>query len=421
MERMYNNVPSITIQNGSDVISHFYNYASYLGWEVIDSNIVDASGDYVVLKSEGGSKNNGRMPCYLKIYTNYTTYVNWNYYVHWDPSDHSWAGAICYTTPTSFHSYILGVAIEANNDNEFHFRGNKDFIMMSNYKVSANVTYRSVVLRIDNPFWDIIAHIQDSGTSGSTTVTLLDGEVDQFEIGGTYRMISLDGHIDTASVFSKDSQNNQMVLTGHTYPTASGAYIGTYPFPWIGMGNPVNNASYSPTGLLHNTTSQYSTAYAYSPSYSLGIDHGMIVNLSYHEDYFNHGIVSLWPYVFYEGTYGVWGHSSYLCYFKHGSEWDKFAVNVQDTGVVDNATATTIVGVDKNWTEDVLAGLTLVITSGDAEEECRYITSNTSNQITFDPAINPTVSGAETFSVCDGVYMRYPPFSSRSYFGIKEV
>lgn len=421
MERMYNDVPELVIQNGSDVVSHFYNYASYLGWEVIDSNIVDASGDYVVLKSEGGSKNNGRMPCYLKIYTNYTTYVNWNYYVHWDPSDHSWAGAICYTTPTSSHSYILGIAIAQNNDNVFHFRGNKDIIIMSNYKVSTNVTYRSMVFRIDNPFWDTIAHIQNSGPSANATVTVLDDEVDQFEIGGTYRMVSPDGHIDRATVFSKDPLNNQMVLTGHTYPTASGAYIGTYPFPWVGFGNPNDNTSYSPTGMLQNTISHYSTTSAFPSSYSLGIDHGMLVNLSYHTDYFNHGTISLWPYILYETAYGIWGHSSYLCYFKHGSNWDRFAVNVQDTGIVDSATSTTLTGLDKNWTVDSLAGMTLVITSGGTEEECRYITSNTSNEISFDPAINPTVSGAETFTVCDGVYTRYPAFSGRSYCGIKEV
>ena len=70
MERMYNDIPEAVIQNGADIIEHVYNYASYLGWEVVDSSIVDSSSAFVVIKSVGGSKNNDRMPCYLRVYTN---------------------------------------------------------------------------------------------------------------------------------------------------------------------------------------------------------------------------------------------------------------------------------------------------------------------------------------------------------------
>lgn len=420
MERMYNEVPELIIQNGSAAITHVYNYASYLGWTVVDSSITGVSGDYVVIKSEGGSKNNGRLPCYVKIYTNYTAYINMAMLVYWNPADHTWAGSISYVVPTSISSNALGVAIDSSNNNVFHFRGNKDFLMLSNYRVSTATTYRSIICRIDNPYWNIIGHFQNSGPSTTATVTLLDGEVDQFEIGASYRTVSVDGHIDTATVFSKDTVNNQMVITGHYYPTASGTCIGTYPFPWVGIGNAAATASYNPVAMLHATAYSYSTSAVYA-STSLAMDHGMAVALTYQNDYFNHNKISLWPYLFYETTYGIWGHSSYLCYFKYGSEWSKFAVNVQDTGVVDSATTTTLTGMSKNWIEDVLVGMTVVITSGDAEEECRYITSNTSDTITFDPEITPTVSGAETFTVCDGVYMRYASFSGRYYFGIKEV
>ena len=421
MERMYNDIPEAVIQNGADIIEHIYNYALYLGWEVVDSSIVDGSSAFVVIKSVGGSKNNDRMPCYLRIVTNYTTMVSWVFYVYWDPITHSGAGLISYTTPTNYNAGNTGMYIDQNNNNVFHFRGNNDFIFFSNYRTSTTITYRSILLRIDNPFWNVIGHIQDSGPSTTATITLLDSEVDQFEIGAKYRMVSLDGHIDQATVFSKDTINNQMTIVGHTYPTASGAYIGTYPFPWVGIGTPTNGTAYNPTAMLQNTTSHYSTTASFISSQVLPMGPGMPGSLTYHIDYFNHNKVSLWPYIFYESNYGIWGHSSYLCYFNHGAEWDKFAVNVQDTGVVSSATSTTITGMSKNWIEDALAGMTLVITSGVTEEECRYIISNTSDVITFDSAINPTVSGAETFTVCDGVYTRYPAISARTYFGIKEV
>ena len=423
MEKMYNEVPAITIQNGSDIISHVYDYASYLGWEVVDYNIADASGDYVVIKSEGGTKNNNRMPCYLYMYTNYTTLVNWNHCVYWDPDTHSQAGILCYTTPGTNHVFVSGMSLDSDNDNVFHFRGNKDFILFNNYRVSDMINYRSIIFRVDNLFWDIIGHIQDSGAgaAGVTTITLLEGEVEQFELGAKYRMISPDGHIDTATVSSKDSLNNQMIISGNYYPTTSGSYVGTLPFPWVAFGNAQNSSNYTSLALLQNTDYHYSTTTAYTNSYYIAAGHGMVYGVNTQVDYFNHGKVSLWPYMWYENSYGVWGSSSYIQYFDHGNAWDYFAVNSQDTGVVDEAASTTLTALNKNWVVDVLAGMTLVITSGEAEEEFRYITSNTSDTITFEPEISPVISGAETFAVCDGVFRRYPQIGGKSYLGIKVI
>lgn len=421
MERLYNDIPEVIIQNGSDILTHIYTYASYLGWEVIDHDISGVSGDYVVIKSEGGTKNNERLPCYLRFFTNHISLVNYNMCVYWDPITHSYAGSLNYTTPGSNHTYVLGVAIDLNNDNVFHFRGNKDFIFFSNYKTSLTKHYRSMVFRIDNPFWNVIGHLQDSGNSANTVVTLLEGEVDQFELGAPYRTVSPDGHIDTATVFSKNTASNQMTITGHYYPTTSGTCIGTLPFPWVGMGNAADSSNYNPVALLNVTAYHYSTTASFNNYNPLSMQHGMVYGPSSQLDYFNHSKVSLWPYMFYENAKGVWGHSSYFQYFNYGSEWDYFAVNAQDSGVVSSATSTTLVGMNKNWVEDVLVGMTLVITSGQSEEEFRYIVSNTSDQLIFDPAITPTVSGAETFIVCEGVFMRYPLISGKSYIGIKEI
>lgn len=421
MEKIYNDVPSATIQNGSDIISHIYDYVSYLGWEVVDHSITDASGDYVVIKSEGGTKDNDRLPCYLRIWTNNTSTVNWYHCVYWDSDTHTPAGILCYSPTSISHTYVLGMSIDSNNNNVFHFRGNKDFILFNNYRVSDNHNYRSIIFRINNLFWNTIGHIQDSGASAMTTVTLLEGEVDQFELGAEYRMVSPDGYIDTATVTSKDSANNQMDITGHYYPTTSGTNIGTLPFPWIGIGSAGITNRNNPIGLLHGTKFNYSTTASFPSYYTVGGYHGMVHGVNTQEDYFNHGKISLWPYMWYESSYGIWGSSSYIQYFNYGSEWDYFAVNVQDTGIVDEATSTTLTALNKNWVVDALAGMTLVITSGEAEEEVRYIESNTSDVITFDPELSPVVSGTETFTVCDGVFQRYPMVGSSNYFGVKVI
>jgi len=401
MERIYS-TSGLTATNGKDILNVIANNISTLGWTVIDDQITASS--YVVVYSEGHTKNNNRLPCYVR-FKHGTTFIQMQKFVYWDSSAHAGFGMVSINTPTSAPAGTdVGAMCDQTTYNNLSLRGNKDFLQVTITRPSTNITYSSIILRIDNPMWNYIAEWQSATAAGlDTVVQLKSGEAVQFKIGSSYRIVSPVGYITKANVVAKDLNANTITLNSTPYPLVSGTKIGSYPFPWISMGTP------------NNAVLKYALSYATVDHYSSTTNAGTaitgakgLVNQTYNNDMHNHGgEISLFPFLFYESAYGSFGTSSYLQYYNTSpiNYGDVMGINNVDAGTVSSATSTQLTDSNKSWVVDVFAGHSVIITSGEQQEVLRYIVSNTADTLTVTPSYTPTISGGVTFTICEAFYV----------------
>jgi len=74
-------------------------------------------------------------------------------------------------------------------------------------------------------------------------------------------------------------------------------------------------------------------------------------------------------------------------------------VSLDATGTVDSATSTTITVAGTPWSANEWTDAIVRMTSGSASPLPRRVTSNTTSQLTFSPAMGTTPSGTDTFSI----------------------
>lgn len=400
MERIYKS-DTVIAANSADLIVKIRDNINITGWVVIDDQA--SASNYIVVYSNGYEKNNNRLPCYVKIRSNGSTYVAIDLWIYWDASSHVGHGFIGYGSPTTYSSYGACILTNSSNTNSISISGNKDFLYLDSTRTSNVKRYTCMVARLDNIMWDYIGVFQSTTLADTNAVAQLgSGESVNFKIGSEYRVVSPEGHIDKVVVTNKDISNDRLTLNFTHYTLISGTRIGSCPFPWVCKAssskyiwalNTSIDYKYSSTNAV-SITGQTSIAKAFN-------------NQIYNNDWYNHNDISLFPYQYYESGYGTLGNSSYLQYCRVDSlnSGDIIGINELDSGSVSSATTTQLVDNNKSWAINSLSGTSVIITSGEQDEVTRYITANTATAITFDPEINPTISGGVTFTICEAFYM----------------
>lgn len=413
MERVYS-TGSITASNASDILVNIRDVAApILGWEVWDDRIATAQ-ETLVLKSTGYPQNNGRLPCYIGFTNLWDGYIVADLYVYWDKVNHNGYNKINYPSG-SYIFRMASVYCDQTTYNNINLKGNKDYIMLEVFRPSTSTTSAVHVFRIDNPIWNYIGEWQSTTYAGNNVVVQLgENEASQFKAGAPYRIVSPEGYITKATANVVNRVSDTITFDTIPYTLVSGTLMGSCTYPWISYGEAPGVAGYTPCSLSWNFVSSYAI---HNPGVGSWIPGGSdivtakaVSTQTNAIDVYNNSDIGLVPIMFLELGAGVWGYSSYLYYLNYGVAGDITGVNELLTGSVTTSTVTSITDTNQNFNADSLIGLGLIITSGEQDEVIRYITDNTDTTIYFDDPLSTTVSGGETYAVCEAFYKRigYP-------------
>lgn len=412
MERVYKVSESVSGNTG--ILNFIRDNIHNLGWSVIDDRI--SEDNYIVVYSEGHSKNNDRLPCYVKFRHHDSTRFNIDMWQYWDSSLHS--GKNCFNYTNSDNSDNCGVYCDASSTNGVRIVGNKDFIYFEVYRSSNYSTDATIVNRIDNPTWDFIGTFQTSISSGTDKIIPLEpGQESNFKIGPEYRVCSPEGHIDKVRINAIDTTNHTITADQLIYTLSSGTKIGTCPFPWLSIGTMGDNED--AFGVRNDADYEYSDG---TSGHFRDIDYNRGINgPTYINDWHYHNEYILTPFIYYDA--GSIGSCSYVQYgrLNGGEIGDIIGINEIDVGSThSSSTDVQIVDNNKVWVPATLSGTSVIITSGLQDGETRYVTGNDSNSFTVDPPFGTTISGNVNYALCEAMY-EYISSRVRSYLFIKAI
>jgi hypothetical protein len=97
------------------------------------------------------------------------------------------------------------------------------------------------------------------------------------------------------------------------------------------------------------------------------------------------------------------------------------AANQFENGTATGGGNTTLDNAAAPWSVDALIGKIIVITGGTGVGQTRWITDNTTNQITVGQRWDTNPANLSTYMICDDAYRCLDPYGSYKFFGRETI
>jgi len=353
--------------NRADFLSDLWTQLEAMGWELHDDQ---SASNYKVYKSNG--ELGDRIYEYIKIDWNTADEIYFYAYCWWDATAHSGNCAAneyynISTSESGFKGWIYG---------------SKNLVAIMT-KIGSSY-YRVVFGHFDTKFLTVETDLIADATSGND-VTIEVSDTTGFKAGSYYQIFGSQGEGRDKVQVESVTDGTHLVITNLPRDYKVGAKIGQVPSTFV-----VSDGRYfyltCPFYASGTNTSNIDTYF------DLGYDMNMLI----YEDFINPSLRDNFYYLqpllgeehyrsgSITGLAFTCYNQNYILQAPNGTYEDVFYVGVQDSGVAESGTDTTLVDNDKNWTSDSLIGKVIVITGGAGAGQIRKITDNDATSVTVD-------------------------------------
>ena len=346
----------------ADFLSALFTQLEAMGLELHDDQ---SSSNYKVYKSNG--ELGDRIYEYIKIDWNTANKIQFYAYGWWDATAHSgnckvYGSFSIQTSESVFKGWIYG---------------SKGLVALMT-KVSGTY-YPTLFGHFDTKFLTVETDLTADATSGSD-VTITVSDTTGFKAGSYYQIFGSQGEGRDKVQVEAVTDGTHLVITNLPRDYKTGAKIGQVPstFGQISYFSSKDKFFITCPLSISGTAQTSYNQYLYLTS--------TLISSGYVDPNQRDSLYYLQPLL---GT--AYNNYSFLCYNQdyilqapNGNYEDVFYVGVQDSGVTESGTDTTLVDNDKNWTSDSLIGKVIVITGGTGAGQIRKITDNNATSVTVD-------------------------------------
>ena len=349
--------------NRADFLSDLWTQLEAMGWELHDDQ---SSSNYKVYKSNG--ELGDRIYEYIKIDWNTADKIQFYAYGCWDATNHSGHCATnknygISTSESGFKSWIYG---------------SKNLVAIMTKVGSSH--YKVVFGHFDTKFLTVETNLTADATSGDD-VTIEVSDTTGFKAGSYYQIFGSQGEGRDKVQVKSITDGTHLVITHLPRNYGIGAKIGQVPSTFG-----VSDGSYfyltCPLSASGTGTASISTYFRFNYSANILIYNNFV------DPNMRDGLYYLQPLLGleYNGDYTAFScyNQNYILEASLGTYEDVFYAGVQDSGIAESGTDTTLVDNDKNWTADSLIGKIIVITGGTGAGQIRKIADNDTTSVTVD-------------------------------------
>lgn len=383
------------VSNTADAMNKISSVLVSAGWTVVDDQI--GASEYIWWEN-GGGENSDELDVYFALDNSITTdRIIPKMATHWDSGTHTGTYELYYSS----QSYL-----QVDDDNPFTIWvfANRDQVSIVS-KISTS--YYHCTFGMYERYWDKPLGILTSDvTAGSNVVLQLGaGEAADFEVGLTYTICENSTNSqERPTITVVDTVNDQITVDSLSQNWSSSARIGYFPFPYFGLGRMESSYSYGfslepdDTTATSRNTDTVNTIPLWSNTIGDPDD--------------NIGFYVLIPMLIYDNSSnGAFGFSNeYWAWWRPDSTnsfEDTIEVGRLDTGTSTGTGNSSLTDTSKSWTVDEYQNKAVIITSGTGQGQMAKITSNTSDTLTFDTALNVSISTDSQYVICDEAWMGF--------------